>query len=198
MPTTLSKTATALSDRATTLSKTGVDGTVIDIFQRGGEVIPTGECTVVGPTGWWEVLRTDGSESGWVSSKFLSPEPLTDVGNPEFNPGRGKDSPAPEFIGVSAPTLDDLVSELASQFGFDSDVVITPVGEPTGNDATSGTARYDLTGFKDDSLDGYHLWLDFFINRDEANDGAVLEVEATGVVRAPLCKRGVTDDGLCT
>ena len=45
---------------------------------------------------------------------------------------------------------------------------------------------------------GYHLWLDFFINRDEANDGAVLEVEATGVVRAPLCKRGVTDDGLCT
>ena len=154
VPTTLSKTATALSDRATTLSKTGVDGTVIDIFQRGGEVIPTGECTVVGPTGWWEVLRTDGSESGWVSSKFLSPEPLTDVGNPEFNPGRGKDSPAPEFIGVSAPTLDDLVSELASQFGFDSDVVITPVGEPTGNDATSGTARYDLTGFKDDSLDG--------------------------------------------
>ena len=66
-----------------------------------------------------------------------------------------------------------------------------------GHDATSGIATYDLTGLQDDSSNGYRVEILFFIERDEANDGAVIGFSATSITQQSLCSRGVTDDGSC-
>lgn len=174
---------------------------VITTFRRGVEVISTGECVIVGGTDWWEVLRTDGSESGWVSSRFLSAEPL-DGGfgtgqNPEFAPSLGAPEADRTNLGLSAPTLEGLVALLAQEYGFGEDVEISPVGEFVGIDPTTQTATYDLVGLEDDSLAGYRVDLLLFIDRDVANGDLVTGFTAINIVRQSLCARGVGDDGLC-
>jgi len=168
----------------------GPSNAVITTIERGGELIPTGECEVVGSTDWWQVTNTDGSLIGWVSSSFLSESPIA-------SPGLGRAEVDNDNVGLTAVTLEGLAAQLAIAYGFDQDVVITQVGDAVGNDASSGTVVFDLEGLRDDSSNGYRVDILFFINRDEANDGQAAGFTTTSISRQALCSRGVTDDGLC-
>lgn len=163
---------------------------IITTIERGSQLIPTGECDVAGSTDWWQVTNNDGSVIGWVSSRFLSDTAI-------LSPGLGRSVPDLDNVGILAETIDGLAAQLAIIYGFGEDVDITQVGDLDGHDATSGNATYELTGLRDDSSNGYRVEILFFIERDEANDGAVIGFSATSITQQSLCSRGVTDDGLC-
>lgn len=163
---------------------------IITTIERGSQLIPTGECDVAGSTDWWQVTNNDGSVIGWVSSRFLSDTAI-------LSPGLGRSVPDLDNVGILAETIDGLAAQLAIIYGFGEDVDITQVGDLDGHDATSGIATYDLTGLRDDSSNGYRVEILFFIERDEANDGAVIGFSATSITQQSLCSRGVTDDGSC-
>ena len=162
---------------------------ILTRVERGNQLIPTGECDVVGSTDWWQVTNSDGSLLGWVSSNFLSDTVI-------LSPGIGRAEPDLDNVGLMAETIDGLAAQLAIIYGFSKDVVITQVGDLEGIDASSGIATYDLTGLQDDSTSGYRVEILFFIERGD-NADAVTGFSVTAVDRRSLCSRGVTDDGLC-
>lgn len=161
---------------------------VLATFERGSEVIPTGECTIVGATDWWQVTNTDGSLIGWVSNHFLSDTVL-------LSPGLGRLEVDHDNAGLQAETIEGLAEQLAIIYGFGEDATITEVNVE-GNDASSGNAIYDITGLQDDSVDGYRVDILFFIERDATGE-ELFGFSATRIDRRALCSRGVTDDGLC-
>ena len=167
----------------------GANNSILATVERGNELIPTGECEVVGSTAWWQVTNTDGSLIGWVSSRFLSDIPL-------LSPGLGRVMADADNVGIFAETIEGLAAQLAIIYGFGEDVTITQIGDLEGNDASSGTATYDLTGLRDDSSNGYRVDILFFIERDESGE-ELFGFSATRIDRQALCSRGVTDDGLC-
>ena len=104
---------------------------------------------------------------------------------------------APELVGLSAASLEDLAIIIAIELRFDTDVMITQIGDVAGQDAIGGEVTYEMTGLKDDSLDGYVVEPGFQVIRDQVQDGAVSGYTTLSVVSSPLCSRGVTEDGLC-
>ena len=70
-------------------------------------------------------------------------------------------------------------------------------GDVAGQDVIGGEVTYEMTGLKDDSLDGYVVELGFQVIRDQVPDGAVSGYATLSVVSSPLCSRGVSEDGLC-
>ncbi len=172
----------------------GADNEVLATFPRSSTLVTTGGCQTVGTFEWWEVVPGDGEETsdvGWVSSRFLSDIPV-------FNPGLGKAFPDTENVGIGGDTLDELAANLAEEYGFDDDVVITMVGEVVGQDAQGGSVVYDLTGLKDDASNGYRLEIDFIFDKNEdENAGEIEGYTAARITSYDLCSRGVTEDGLC-
>ena len=171
----------------------GVDGDIIGVFPRSSEVVTTGECQTIGVTDWWQVVPGEGQGEdgiGWVSSSFLSP-------NLVFNPGLGKAINDTDNIGLGGESLDEMIRNIASTYGFDDDVVITMIGEPVGADAQGGSVSYNLTGLKDDASDGYQVDIDFILDKNEDENGEIESYTAAKITRYALCTRGVTDDGLC-
>lgn len=167
----------------------GASSELLATVVRGSELIPTGECEIVGSTDWWQVTNSDGSLIGWVSSLFLS-ETIV------LNPGLGRLMPDVDNVGITAETIEGLAAQLAIIYGFNADLTITQIGDLEGIDASSGSATYDLTGLQDDSSNGYRVQILFFIERDPTGD-EVLGFSASRIDRQPLCSRGVADDGLC-
>ena len=115
-----------------------------------------------------------------------------------FNPGVGVPIDSPELVGLSAAALEDLAVIMAIELGFDTDVMISQVGEISGQDAIGGNVTYEMTGLKDDASNGFLVDLGFQVIRDDANGGAITGYTTLSVTNSALCTRGVTDDGLCT
>lgn len=99
-------------------------------------------------------------------------------------------------VELRTDTLDELAALLADAYGFDDDVVITQVGEVEVADAVGGDATYDLTGLKDDSVDGFRVDIGFHFDKN-ADATEITGFIATQITKRALCSRGVTDDGLC-
>lgn len=172
----------------------GPTATVINTFPRGNELITRGECEVVAGRDWWLVATTDGSQDGWVAARFLSDEPLSQLD--DFTPGVADPINDTDNVGVSAETLDELVELIAQSYGFDENLSVFEVAEPTAADAVGGEASYQLTGLGDDSVNGYMLDLSFSFDREE-DGGEITGYTATRVTASALCTRAVSDDGLC-
>ena len=172
-------------------SDAGVDNPVLVTIERSQELISTGTCATLGTVDWWEVTTSDASVTGWVSSRFLSDLPV-------FNPGLGKAIVDTDNVGVGGETVDELMRKLAEEYGFDEDVIVTPIGEPIGQDAQGGSVVYELTGLKDDASNGYRIEMDVLFDKNEENDGEIVSYTALKITNYSLCSRGVTDDGLCT
>ena len=172
-------------------SGAGVDNDVIVTIERSGELISTGNCEVVGTVDWWEVSTSDGSLTGWASSRFLSDLPV-------FNPGLGKAIEDTDNVGVGGSTLEEMAEAIAEAYGFDEDGVITQEGEVIGIDAQGGSVTYIMTGLKDDASNGYQVEIDFLLDKNETEDGEEIEsYTALRITNYALCSRGVTEDGLC-
>lgn len=166
----------------------GTSNAVVDTFARGKELIPTGECEVVGSTEWWAVNASDGFFLGWTSSRFLTDVQL-------FDPELGASMADTNLIGFEAGSIEELVELLADNLGFDDDRVITFI-DGGGIDAIGAEGTWDITGLKDDSIGGYQVHIGYDFVKDE-NAENVLGVIIRRVDKAPLCNRGVTPDGLC-
>jgi len=167
----------------------GVDFEIISTLPRSVEVATTGACVVVGSVDWWEVVPTGATGGGWVSSRYLSDAPV-------FDPGLGKAIEDTYNVELRADTLEDLAALLAEAYGFDGDVVITQVGEVEVADAVGGDVTYDLTGLKDDSVDGFRVDIGFHFDKN-ADATEITGFIAKQITTRALCSRGVTDDGLC-
>ena len=168
----------------------GSQEAVVDTFPRSSELIATGNCQVLSSRDWWEVTTSDGSQTGWVAARFLSDLPV-------FNPGLGNPIDDPDNVGITRPTLEELVAAIAESYGFDEDLVVLEVIPPEASDAVGGEATYELTGLKDDASNGYLVEISFSFDREE--DGGEIESYTTlRVTSQALCTRGVTADGLCT
>lgn len=167
----------------------GIDNVIIEVFPRSSEVITTGGCLTLVQVDWWEVRSPDGTASGWVSSRYLS-ELLV------FNPGDGKTIEDTENLGISGVTLDELAANLAEVYGFDDDATITMIGEPIGADAQGGSVVYEMTGLKDDAVNGFRVDIEFVFDTSE-DPLEVVSYTAIWIEQTALCTRGVTDDGLC-
>lgn len=170
-------------------SGAGAANDIIATYPRGSELITTGQCTTVDTATWWEITATDGSESGWVASRFLSELPV-------FNPGLGAEIIDPDLAGLAATDTDAVIELLADRYGFDADRTITTI-DVVGQDAQGGTATYEVTGFQDDASDGFIFEIDFIFTFADSDSSEVSGVEPTRVTTRALCTRGVTDDGLC-
>ena len=166
----------------------GVDNEVLVTVPRSGELITTGGCAPLGSVDWWEVTTSDGSLTGWVSSRFLSDLPV-------FNPGLGNAIDDPDNVGLSGETVEEILAQIADSYGFDEDVVFSEV-DVVGIDAQGVEATYDLTGLKDDASNGYRVVLNLAIERS-ADGNEVTGYRTLGVTNFALCTRGVSDDGLC-
>jgi hypothetical protein len=172
-------------------SEAGIDNPVLVTIERSQELISTGGCETLGTVDWWEVTTSDGSITGWVSSRFLSDLPV-------FNPGLGKAIVDTDNIGIGGETVEELMRNLAEKYGFGEDVVVSPIGEPIGQDAQGGSVVYELTGLKDDASNGYRIEMDVLFDKNEENDGEIVSYTALKITNYSLCSRGVTEDGLCT
>ena len=169
-------------------AEAGADGNVLATFERGKELISIGNCEIVGSTDWWEVTTSGGSLTGWASSNFLSDAPV-------LNPGIGAFSSDQANIGIEALTEQEMIETIADNLGFDETRVITFI-EGGGIDAIGAEGTWDITGAQDDSIDGYRVQVGYDFLKD-ANAENVLGVTTVRVDTAPLCSRGVTEDGLC-
>lgn len=171
-------------------SAAGAQNDVLLTVARSKELITTGGCSVVGTVDWWEVTTSDGSLTGWASSRFLSDQLV-------FNPGLGKAITDTDNVGIGGETLDEMAANLAVAYGFDEDVVITMVGEVEVGDAQGGKVVYDLTGAKDDSISGYQVEIDFLFDKNEEENGEIEGYTALRIINYALCSRGVSEDGVC-
>ncbi len=170
----------------------GVANEILFTFDRGATIVTTGECTVVGSTDWWQV--TNPKHIGWVSSRFLSEHPIDPADPIDPGVGIGRTVKDLDNVGTVGLTLDEIAAKLADSYGFDEDVRIELVGDvELENDA--GTATYDLTGFKDDSVLGYRAMISFSTGTTES--GESIGYRAEEISQSVLCGRGVTADGLC-
>ncbi|MFT7475657.1 MAG: hypothetical protein ACI81L_002597 [Verrucomicrobiales bacterium] len=172
-------------------SNAGIDNPVLVTIGRSTELISTGGCETLGNLDWWEVTTSDGSSTGWVSSRFLSDLPV-------FNPGLGKAIVDTDNIGIGGETVDELMGNLAEKYGFEEDVVVTLIGEPIGQDAQGASVVYELTGLKDDASNGYRIEMDVLFDKTEENGEEIVSFTALKITNYALCTRGVTEDGLCT
>ena len=169
-------------------SQAGPEGDLLTTLERGKELISVGNCEVVGSTDWWEVTASDGSFTGWAASSFLSNSPV-------FNPGVGAFVNDAANVGLETETAEQLVELIADNYGFDADRVITFI-DGGGIDSIGAEGTWDITGAKDDSINGYRVSIGYDFLKDE-NAENILGVTSVRVSQAPLCSRGVTDDGLC-
>lgn len=167
----------------------GSQATVVDTFARSSELIALGNCEVLSGRDWWEVTTSDGSQTGWVAARFLSDLPV-------FNPGLGAAINDTDNVGISRPTLEELVQAIADSYGFDEDLVITETSAPEALDSIGGEASYELTGLKDDASNGYLVDISFSFDREE-DGGPVTGYTTLRVTSRALCSRDVTPDGLC-
>ena len=168
----------------------GVENAVVATLPRGTEVSTLEGCSAVGATDWWQVTTTDGDTTGWVSSDFLSETFVA-------TPGLGQFVTDTENVDLTAETLDELIAAIADSYGFDDDRVITLVDEVQIADAVGGEVTYDITGLKDDSVNGFRVNINFFFEKSEPDALEIIGFRAVGITNWPLCSRGVTDDGLC-
>jgi len=168
----------------------GVDNAVIATLARGTEVFTLEGCGAVGATDWWQITTSVGDTTGWVSSDFLSETFVP-------TPGLGRWMTDTENVDRTAETLDELIAEIADSYGFDDDRVITLIGEVQIADAVGGEVTYDITGLKDDSVNGFRVNINFFFEKSEPDALEIIGFRAVRITNWALCSRGVTDDGLC-
>ena len=168
----------------------GVENAVVATLPRGTEVSTLEGCSAVGATDWWQVTTTDGDTTGWVSKDFLSETFVA-------TPGLGQFVTDTENVDLTAETLDELIAAIADSYGFDDDRVITLVGEAQIADAVGGEVTYDITGLKDDSVNGFRVNINFLFEKSEPDALEIIGFRAVGITNWALCSRGVTDDGLC-
>lgn len=171
-------------------SGAGTENEVIITIPRSGELIPSGNCAVVGTVDWWEVSTSDGSITGWASSRFLSELPV-------FNPGLGKAITDSDNVGAGGDSLEAMATAIAEAYGFDEDLVLTQVGDVIGIDAQGGSVVYEMTGLKDDASNGYQVEIDFIFDKNEGDGMEIESYTAVSITNYALCTRGVTDEGLC-
>jgi len=168
----------------------GTDNDVVITVERSGELITSGNCAVVGTVDWWEVSTSDGSITGWASSRFLSDLPV-------FNPGLGTAIVDTDNVGAGGDSLEAMAAAIAEAYGFDEDLVLTQVGDVIGIDAQGGSVIYEMTGLKDDSSNGYQVEIGFIFDKNEEDGVEIESYTAVSITNYALCTRGVTEDGLC-
>ncbi len=159
----------------------GTDEPVLFQLAPLGVATATGSARLLPESIWYEV---DGPEGvGWVSAAFVA------------EPGRTDDATAGivDTLGATptAETLLDLARTVAGTAAADeppSDVSI--VAGPDVGDL--GEVTVDVTNLPDDALYGVRLHV--FATEIPSGEGFELRT----VERTLLCRRGVTDDGLCT
>ena len=167
----------------------GTSNEVIATFARGKELFTTGECTPVNATDWWQVTTSDGGQTGWVSSRFL-----TDSSPLDFVLGPRVDDP--NVDGLEATTSQGTIEILAERYGFDEDAVITLIQEGA-DDAQGGTAVYEITGLKDDAIDGYRFEILYFFTHADADAFVINGIDPARVETRVICSRAITPEGLC-
>ncbi|MGH8991785.1 MAG: hypothetical protein ACRDZ7_09695, partial [Acidimicrobiia bacterium] len=132
--------------------------------------------------GFWSEITVDG-RTGWANTAFLlQPGQVNDI-TADLYP-----TPADR---PTAKTMEDLGRTIGGlRAGDDPEPKIVIVDGPTGGDL--GEITVDVTGFGDDSVGGERLKI--FAEPSSRRDSfTVRSVEAT-----TFCRRGVTEDGLCT
>ncbi len=169
-------------------SGAGVTNPITTTVPRSGELITTGACADVGAVSWWEVTTSDGSITGWVSSRFLSDVPV-------FNPGLGTAINDLDSVGLTGESVEEILQQIADSYGFEDDVEINEV-DVVGLDAQGFEGTYDLTGLRDDASDGYRVVLNVMVERT-ADGEEVIGYRTLNVTHYALCTRDVTEDGLC-
>ncbi|MGI9605393.1 MAG: SH3 domain-containing protein [Acidimicrobiales bacterium] len=169
-------------------SAAGVENDIVGVFPRSSELTALGPCELISTFSWWEVRNPDDGLTGWVSSRFLSDLPV-------FDPGPGAPFNDDDIVGLEAPTLDALALAIATSYGFDEDATISPLGDPVGIDAQGGEVSYRAVGLKDDAIEGYQFDIGFLLIRD--NEDELIAHRVASLLVTPLCRRSVTDAGLC-
>ena len=170
-------------------SAPGPTNSILNTFARGKELITTGECTPVGTTEWWQVTTSDGGETGWVSSRFLTDTPVESM-------ELGARIEDPDLDGLASESLDATIDLLADRYGFGGDRVVTFI-DGAGADAQGGSATYEVTGLKDDAIGGYRFEIDYFFVKSEPQALEIIGIDPFRVTTQAICNRGVTPDGLC-
>ena len=171
--------AVAADDTLNVRATPGADGEVVaqlDPLTTG--VIPTGHNRLVPDNGIWAEVDVDGV-SGWVRAAYLGHLGRTTDATAELYPG---DTNRP-----SAATTQELVARVVEELTSRSpDMTVTVVSIPT-DDRPEFTV--DVTGAQDDSGIGirYHFRIEL-----DSGQMAISTVEGTA-----LCRRGVTEDGIC-
>lgn len=169
----------------------GANNAVLFTVSRGKQLITLSDCETVGTTEWWKVTTSDGSQTGWASSQFLSADSVSVI-------TEGQWINDTENVGLKAETLQELSWKIAEAYGLEEGSrLINTVGEPEFHDAVGGNVEYMMLGLRDDSTDGYRIELLFQFDKDEANNGEVVGYIATRITAYPQCIRGVTADGIC-
>ena len=144
------------------------------------DVVATGEGRSLPNSIWWRV--TQGDVDGWVGSRFVS----------RFGVTLDRTAAIVASLGTTptAETMLDLGMIVAAERSFDdppSRVVVSVA--PTVGDL--GEITIDVVGVPDDAVEGERLHI--FGQPLESGEGFSLKsVEAT-----VMCRRGVTEDGLC-
>lgn len=136
-------------------------------------IVSSGEGRLLTGSAWWKV--TVGGEPAWANFQFLGTLGVTDD---------VLDDLAASLPATSAPTVEDLIDDIAQAraAGPEPDVAfVTPV---EGHDGGEAQVTIDVIGIGDDAVKGERFVLTF--------DREVESVELIGAMRTVICGRGLS------
>ncbi len=143
-------------------------------------VVSAGEGRQLPNSIWWRV--TQGDIDGWVGSRFMSRLGVTLDITSDIVDSLGAQPAAETMLDLGMIVANDRASE-------DPPSRIVVSVSPTVGDL--GEITIDVVGFPDDAVEGERLHI--FGQPLESGEGfSLMAVEAT-----VMCRRGVTEDGLC-
>jgi hypothetical protein len=141
-------------------------------------VLPTGHNRLLPANGMWAQVEADGV-TGWVHTAYLGHLGRVTDATTELYPDSESKPAARTLRGLVVRVVDDLTRR-------SPDLRVTVVDDPRGD---RPTFTVDVTGAEDDSGIGARY---LFHTQADAGGVTVSTVESTA-----LCRRGVTEDGLC-
>ena len=151
-------------------------------------IVSSGEGRLLARSAWWKV--TVGGEPAWANFRFLgSLGPIDDA----------FDDLAASLPSTSAPTVEELIDEIAQARAGGPEPEVELVTPVQGLDADGAEVTIDVIGIGDDAVKGERFLLTFDLTFDDPNatDPEVVSYELVGALRTVICGRGLSGE-VCT
>jgi len=171
--------AVAHDDTLNVRAGPGVDSNVVDIVETSTVVVASGSARLLPQSLWYEITTPD-DVSGWVNSKFVAFEGVTNDATSLILERAGGS--------MSADSIEELGEMVVADY-VDPDIpALVALVEPAAS-ADLDTIMIDVIGLGDDALAGVRLHI---FGQVEGGTVSLKSVEETA-----LCLRGVTAESLC-